>query len=111
MKNLHALLYFFPESLCYLYLRHTICNLIAFDLIGFLFKWVLIINTEPLSDVTIFFIALLNMLNDLKSTEDSLMLGGGGKTIPIWRGQGAEGLCFFVSIECFSAVQLERAFL
>lgn len=39
------------------------------------------------------------------------MPGGGGKTIPIWRGQGVEGLCFFVSIECFSAVQLERAFL
>lgn len=39
------------------------------------------------------------------------MLGGGGKTYPFGRGRGFEGLCFFVSIECISAVQLERAFL
>lgn len=71
-KPPRALLYFHPpQSLSYLYLNHTICNHIAFDLIGFLFEWTLIINTKPVSDANIFSIALLNMLNNLKGTEDS----------------------------------------
>lgn len=50
--------------------------------------WALVINTEPLSGANIYSIALSNMLNNLKHTEDSLMLSGGGKIIPIWKGQG-----------------------
>lgn len=97
-KPLWALLYFLPNLFAPSIIKHTICNLIAFDLIGFSFAWVVIINTEPLSDANIFSVALLNMLNNLKRTEDSLMLGGGGKTIPIWKGQGVVGsllFCFY----------------
>ena len=39
-------------------------------------------------------VALLNMLNNLKCTEDSLILDGGGKTIPILRAHGVCGGVF-----------------
>ena len=67
MKSLLERCFTFTQSLRYLYLRYTICNLIAFDFIGFVFIWVEIINTEPLSDANVLFIALLSMLNNLNA--------------------------------------------
>ena len=67
MKSLLEHCFTFTQSLHYLYLRYIICNLIAFDFIGFVFIWVEIINTEPLSDANVLFIALLNMLNNLNA--------------------------------------------
>lgn len=70
--------------------------MVSFDLIGYPFKWARIINTQPLSDTNTFLVALLNMLNNLKCTEDSLILSGGGKTIPILKEQRVGGVFAFL---------------
>lgn len=105
MKSLqeHCLIHHPPHTpfLSCLYLNHITCNLFAFDLIGFAFEWELIINTKPLSDANIFSIALLNLLNNLKGTEDSLMLIGEAKTIPIGWGQGMWGFPFLFLLNAF----------
>lgn len=62
--------------------------MVAFDLIGYPLKWARIINAQSLSDTNMFLVAFLNMINNLKCTEDSLILGGGGKTMPILSEQG-----------------------